>query len=95
MRATVEFCAVHAYEPSLPEERNSALEKHGDPLEKPPVIAAGDSEEQKHEKRILQGVAIRKLMRTEDIVHIDNFVRDEHAGHRLKLQRGSLGLVKA
>jgi len=39
-------------------------------------------------------VAIRKLMRTEDIVHLDNFVSDELRGLRLRLKRGDLGLER-
>ncbi|KAG9217912.1 hypothetical protein CCMSSC00406_0005282 [Pleurotus cornucopiae] len=94
LRRTVEFCAKHAYEPSLPEERKELVEKFGDPLRVLSAESAEDSEQVATEKRILKGVAIRKLMRTEDIVHIDNFVADNLLGYKLRLIRGSLGLEK-
>lgn len=70
------------------------VEKFGDPLRVLPAESAEDSEQVATEKRILKGVAIRKLMRTEDIVHIDNFVADNLLGYKLRLIRGSLGLEK-
>ncbi|KAL0952401.1 hypothetical protein HGRIS_006677 [Hohenbuehelia grisea] len=94
LRKTVEFCAVHAYEPSLPEERNELVSKFGDPLQKLPVVDAEDTEEEAQKKRLLKGVAVRKLMRTEDIIHIDNFVADNLLGFNMRLKKGSLGLVK-
>lgn len=71
------------------------VSKYGDPLEKPPVASSGDNEEVVRSKAILKGVAIRKLMRTEDIVHLDNFITDQHGGFKLRLRRGALGLDKA
>ncbi|KAF9468234.1 FAD/NAD(P)-binding domain-containing protein [Collybia nuda] len=94
LNQTIHFLAEHAFEPSLPEERAALVSKHGDPLQKPPVASANDNEEDARSKAILKGVAIRKLMRTEDIVHLDNFVTDQHGGFKLRLKRGALGLDK-
>ena len=92
LNKTIMFLAQHAFEPSQPEERATLISKHGNPLESPPVALPGDSEEDSRGKAILKGVAIRKLMRTEDIVHIDGFVSDNLCGLRLRLKRGMLGV---
>ncbi|EIW75856.1 FAD/NAD(P)-binding domain-containing protein [Coniophora puteana RWD-64-598 SS2] len=47
------------------------------------------------EKRIAVGMTARKVMRSEDIEHIDNFIKDELNGYRIKLIKGSLSLEKA
>lgn len=95
LNKTVEFLAEHAFEPSLPEERAALIAQYGDPLSTRPLASASDTAEETRSKAILKGVAIRKLMRTEDIVHIDNFISDNLHGYRLRLQRGQLGLERA
>ncbi|EIW86049.1 hypothetical protein CONPUDRAFT_68665 [Coniophora puteana RWD-64-598 SS2] len=47
------------------------------------------------EKRIAVGMTARKVMRSEDTEHIDNFIKDELNGYRIKLVQGSLGLEQA
>ncbi|KAF8889037.1 hypothetical protein BD779DRAFT_1672000 [Infundibulicybe gibba] len=91
---TIEFLAEHAFEPSLPEERAELVSRFGDPFLKIPTAKAEDGAEEARSKAVLKGIAIRKLMRTEDIVYIDNFISDTLHGYRLRLQRGQLGLVK-
>ncbi|RDB23600.1 Sulochrin halogenase [Hypsizygus marmoreus] len=92
LNKTILFLAEHAFEPSLPEERAALVSQHGDPTQKLPGSLPEDDEEEKRSKAILKGMAIRKLMRTEDIVHLDNFVSDNLRGLRLRLKRGELGL---
>lgn len=92
LNKTIMFLAEHAFEPSQPEERAALVEQHGEKL---PGVLPGDNEEAARAKAILKGVAIRKLMRTEDIVHLDNFVSDNLNGLRLRLERGGLGLDRA
>lgn len=95
LHKTINFLAEHAFEPSLPEERGALIAKYGDPLEKAPVAMPGDTRQDLESKAVLKGMAVRKLMRTEDIVHIDNFISDNLNGYRLRLERGKLGLEKA
>jgi len=43
----------------------------------------------------LKGITLRKLLRTEDVMHINNESLDIIEGYRMRLQRGSLGMDKA
>ncbi|KAF9034483.1 FAD/NAD(P)-binding domain-containing protein [Hymenopellis radicata] len=90
LNKTIEFLSEHAYEPSLPEERAELMAKYGGDLTK----VDGESADAIKSRKILKGMAIRKLMRTEEINHIDNFVSDALEGYTLRLQRGNLGLNK-
>ncbi len=90
LNKTIEFLSEHAYEPSLPEERAELMAKYGGDLTK----VEGESADAIKSRKILKGMAIRKLMRTEEINHIDNFVSDALEGYTLRLQRGNLGLNK-
>lgn len=93
LNKTILFLGQHAFaEPAQPEEIEALISKHGDPTENHPVIIPGDNEEEARNKAILQSVAVKKLMRTEDVAHIDNFVSDIHCGFRLRLKLGILGL---
>jgi hypothetical protein len=95
LNQTIRFLAQHAFEPSQLEERAALISKHGDPLEKLPVASLGDTEKEIRSKAILRGVGIRKLMRTEDILRLDNFVTDHVGGFKLRLKRDALVLDKA
>ncbi|TFK71548.1 FAD/NAD(P)-binding domain-containing protein [Pluteus cervinus] len=95
LQKTVEFLGKHAFEPAQPEEPGRLVAKYGDPTKSLPVAKAGDTEEEIRQKNILKGVAIRKLIGTQDVYHLDNFVADTVQGYRLRLERGSLGLAKA
>lgn len=94
LNKTILFLAEHAFEPSQPEERAALISQYGDPSKNLPGALTDDDEETTRAKSILKGVAIRKLMRTEDIVHLDNFVSDSLLGFRLRLKKGDIGLDK-
>ncbi|KAJ6630160.1 FAD/NAD(P)-binding domain-containing protein [Mycena sp. CBHHK59/15] len=92
---TVEFLATHAFEPSLPEERAEAVSQYGDVVDKLPASLSNDNVDDIKARNILKGIAIRKLMRTEDVMHINNESLDILEGYRMVMQRGQLGLEKA
>ncbi|KAJ7153561.1 FAD/NAD(P)-binding domain-containing protein [Mycena crocata] len=91
---TVEFLATHAFEPSLPEERAAATSQYGEVIDKLPASLSNDNVEDLKSRNILKGIAIRKLMRTEDSLHINNETLDVLEGYRLVMQHGNLGLEK-
>lgn len=90
MSKTVEFLSEHAYEPSLPEERAEVMAKYGGDHSK----VTGNSPDAEKSRKILKGITIRKLMRTDEINHIDNFVSDVLDGYVIRLEKGNLGLQK-
>lgn len=95
LQKTVEFLGKHAFEPSSPEERAKLVQEHGDPINSLPVTKEDDTEEEIRTKNILKGVAIRKLMRTEDTMHLEHFIADSFQGYSMRLEQGNLGLIKA
>ncbi|KAF7321049.1 FAD/NAD(P)-binding domain-containing protein [Mycena chlorophos] len=95
LKKTVEFLGTHAFEPSLPEERTQIFAKYGEEVDKLPASMTDDNVEDTRARNILQGIAIRKLMRTEDTLHINNETVDILGGLRMVMKRGSLGLEKA
>jgi len=94
LKKTVEFLGAHAFEPSQPEERSEIISTYGDVVDKLPATLSNDNVEDQRARNILKGIAIRKLMRTEDSLHINNETLDVLEGYRLVMQRGSLGLEK-
>jgi hypothetical protein len=70
------------------------IHRYGDPLAKPPKIEAGDTEKDKENKGLLKRIAIWKLMRADDTIHLGMFVEDNIHGRKLRLKKGSLGLSK-
>ncbi|KAF8995048.1 hypothetical protein BDQ17DRAFT_1430658 [Cyathus striatus] len=94
LESTVEFLARHAFEPSQPEERSKAIAEFGDPTEIIPRNVINDNEDVIKSKAILKGIAVRKLMRTEDITTIKNITNDLTMGFKLRLVKGELGLDK-
>jgi flavin-dependent dehydrogenase len=82
---TIKFLAAHAFEGSTPEERHALEAKYQAATE------AGE-EASDEDKAILKQIAVHKLMRTEDVENLDNFVTDQHNGIKLRLVRGNLGL---
>ena len=46
------------------------------------------------ELKILNTIRARRMMRMEDVMHIDNFGVDAIDGHVPRMQRGNLGLVR-
>ncbi|KAJ7057938.1 FAD/NAD(P)-binding domain-containing protein [Mycena amicta] len=94
LQKTVEFLGTHAFEPSLPEERSQVIEKYGEEVDKLPATLNNENVEDHRARNILKGIAIRKLMRTEDTLHINNETLDILGGYRMVMQRGNLGLEK-
>ena len=82
---TIKFLAEHAFEGSTPEERHALEAKYH-----AASVAGADATEE--DKAILKQIAVHKLMRTEDVENLDNFVTDAHNGLKLRLSRGNLGL---
>jgi len=74
----IEFLAEHAFEPSTPEDRQR-------------IANGSDTAE---DKAIANSIRVRQLMRTEDIVHLDHFLKDSWGGRTMRMQHGSLGLQK-
>ncbi|KAJ7686802.1 FAD/NAD(P)-binding domain-containing protein [Mycena rosella] len=94
LNKTVEFLGTHAFEPSSPEERAAVMSTYGDVVDKLPASLSNDNVEDLRARNILKGIAIRKLMRTEDSLHINNETLDVLEGYRMVMQRGKLGLEK-
>jgi flavin-dependent dehydrogenase len=87
LQETIKFLAAHAFEGSTPEERHALEAKY-----EAAAIAGADASEE--DKAILKQIAVHKLMRTEDVENLDNFVTDSHNGIKLRLKHGNLGLEK-
>jgi hypothetical protein len=86
---------THAFESSYPEERAELVAKYGEVVDKLPAALNTDNVEDVKARNILKGIAIRKIMRTEDVMHINNESLDILEGYRMVMQRGNLGLEKA
>ncbi|KAJ7270866.1 FAD/NAD(P)-binding domain-containing protein [Mycena rebaudengoi] len=95
LQATVRFLGTHAFESSYPEERAELVAKYGEVVDKLPAALNTDNVEDVKARNILKGIAIRKIMRTEDVMHINNESLDILEGYRMVMQRGNLGLEKA
>ncbi|KAJ7938348.1 FAD/NAD(P)-binding domain-containing protein [Mycena leptocephala] len=94
LKKTVEFLGTHAFEPSQPEERVEVISTYGDVVDKLPATLSNDNVDDQRARNILKGIAIRKLMRTEDSLHINNETLDVLEGYRMVMERGNLGLIK-
>src|SRR5271169_1620392 len=91
---TLDFC-LNAFQDVAPEVREAVLQKVDgiDPNTKENgKFKASLTEE---EQCVLKSIRAKQMLRTEDILHIDNFSADAIDGFAPKLKRGSLGLVKA
>jgi hypothetical protein len=91
---TLDFC-LNAFEDIAPEVHEAVLQKVDavDPNAKGKgKFEANFTEE---EQRVLKSIQARQMLRKEDILHIDNFSADAIDGFVPRLERGSLGLVKA
>jgi len=95
LQKTIEFLAQHAFEPAPPEERAKLVAQYGDKFDKLPTAPSDNSVESVESRNILKSIAVMKLMRTEDVMHINNESLDIIEGYRMRLQRGSLGMDKA
>ncbi|KAF5365400.1 hypothetical protein D9757_011664 [Collybiopsis confluens] len=84
----VKFYSRHAFEPSMPEERQTLLGEFGDPT------MSYNNPNDPHSKAILRSMAVRKILSVDETNHIDSYVADEAEGFRLRLKRGNVGIVK-
>ncbi|KAI5119655.1 hypothetical protein M0805_007746 [Coniferiporia weirii] len=94
---TLEFCS-NLFESTQPEERVAVVEKIGSTMSNEEEAVKSAMVESKanltiEEKRVLDYVALRKAMRTEDSLSIKSFVSDTIGGRRPRLERGNLGLM--
>ncbi len=89
---TLDFC-LNAFKETAPEDREAVLKKVEaiDAKNKGPGMANLTDEEQK----VLNTIRARQMLRTEDILHINNFSADAIDGFAPNVKRGSLGFVKA
>lgn len=91
---TLDFC-LHAFQETAPEQREAVLQKVEDMERKTKEKGKFDANLSDEEHRVLKSIRARQMLRTEDILRIDNFSADTIDGFAPHLQRGSLGLVKA
>ena len=91
---TLDFC-LNAFQQSDPGEREAVLQKLEDIEAKKKVSGNFEANFTDDEQRLLKTIRARQMLRTEDIIHIDNFSADTIDGFTPNVQRGSLGLVKA
>ncbi|KAI5115888.1 hypothetical protein M0805_004499 [Coniferiporia weirii] len=94
---TLEFCS-NLFESTQPEERDAVVEKIETTMSNDEDAVKSAMVESKanltiEEKRVLDYVALRKAMRTEDSLSIKSFASDVIGGRRPRLERGSLGLM--
>ncbi|KAI5115143.1 hypothetical protein M0805_001127, partial [Coniferiporia weirii] len=94
---TLEFCS-NLFESTQPEERDAVVEKIETTMSNDEDAVKSAMVESKanltiEEKRVLDYVALRKAMRTEDSLSIKSFVSDTIGGRRPRLERGNLGLM--
>lgn len=103
---TIDFCFT-AFEPTANEEEKQKVIKKSEAVttEKDDEVgnANGPKKTVQHletsltedEKRILNTIRARQMLRTEDIINIENLAADIIDGRKINLKRGSLGLVHA
>ena len=94
---TLDFCAS-AFEPSQQAEREAVLAKVESVSEKKETAEVGkafNANLSKEEEKVLNHIQARKMMRTEDTMHISNFSTDVVAGFLPRLERGNFGLIAA
>ena len=96
---TVDFC-FHAFEPASREQREAVMRKV-EGISSPDGTTKKQSDEElqkalsSDELRILNTMRARQMIRSEDIVNIENFNSDPIDGMVPNMKRGDLGLVKA
>ena len=92
LNATIDFC-TQGFQPTLPEEREAVLSKAQ--INEAGLIQNTTTDQTEDDKRVVAAINARKVLRTEDINHINNIVTDVLEGRRLRFERGSLGLQPA
>ncbi len=93
---TIEFC-FHAYDDISTEGREAVMEKL-DGLKADPnaVESKEDLEKLTEDERVmLRTIRARQMLRTDDMMNIDNFSQDAVDGFVPRIIRGQLGLAKA
>ena len=89
---TLDFC-LNAFKETDPGEREAVLKKVEGIDAK--VKEKGMATLTEEETRVLNTIRARQMLRTEDILHINNFSADTIDGFAPNVKMGSLGLVKA
>ena len=96
---TLDFC-LNAFQESAPETRASVLQKVEGAGAAPDATTTTTDKVKleanltKEEEGVLKSIRARQMLRTEDILHIENFSADTIDGFAPHLERGRLGLVR-
>jgi secreted Zn-dependent insulinase-like peptidase len=91
---TLDFC-LNAFQETAPEVREAVLERVDGIDANTKEKGKFEAQLTEEEERVLKSIQAKRMLRTEDILHIDNFSADAIDGFVPNLKRGALGLVKA